>query len=152
MRILTTAAPTLIKASGIRTTKIVAVWPITQHIEGRREVWEMDQCPPTEIDCAYTTSGDYVGDLKFAKYLAGRAIRPEKVDASHTVCSIGYSEPDQAWYGWSHRACVAFRIGDRVFEPEYGDDQTLFTQHGSKEIVSLEDARTAAVAFARYVS
>ena len=30
------------------------------------------------------------------------------------VCSVGFSERDQKWYGWSHRARAGFGIGDKV--------------------------------------
>lgn len=151
MKIVKTAAPTLIKAN-IRTTRIVSSWPITPWIEGRREIWEMaGQDMPTEIDCAYNSNGDYVGDLKFAKFLAGRCIRPEKRNATINICSIGFSVPENSWYGWSHRACISFTLGDRVFEEAYGDDNTLFTQHGAVEITHIDQARIAACAFADYI-
>jgi hypothetical protein len=142
--------PTLVKAN-IETQAIIARWPITAWIEGRREIWTMNGRDPMQIDCAYTVNGDYVGDLKFARFLAGKCIRPEKRDPKHHICSIGYSHPKRAWYGWSHRAYCAFMIGDKIFEPEYGDDNTLYTQHGSKTITNMEEARQAAIAFAEYV-
>lgn len=127
-------------------------WPISNWIEARDVTWTMEGCPPTRMNVAYTKEGKYVGDIEFAKFLAGRCIRPELNDPSHSVCSVGYSAPHNKWYGWSHRATCGFGIGDMVFDENFGDDTTPFVKHGSIRIDSMEQARTAACAFARYVS
>lgn len=41
-------------------------------------------------------------------------IVPQKASPSHTVCSIGFSEKEQKWYGWSHRRYYGFGIGYEV--------------------------------------
>lgn len=66
--------------------------------------------------------------------------------------STGFSEKDQKWYGWSHRAICGFKIGDKIFEEDFGDDKTKFTEHGSKECKTLDDCKKAAQAFSNYVS
>jgi hypothetical protein len=38
----------------------------------------------------------------------------QKRTPESNVCSIGFSERDQKWYGWSHRAYAGFGIGDKV--------------------------------------
>ena len=57
------------------------------------------------------------------KYANGRSkvrfqdwlhIKPEKRSSSHSEPSIGKSEADGKWYGWSHRAVYGFKKGDRV--------------------------------------
>lgn len=65
---------------------------------------------------------------------------------------LGFSEKEQKWYGWSHRAVCGFKVGDKIFEADYGDDETPFTKHGSKECKTLDDCKKAAKAFADYVS
>jgi len=65
---------------------------------------------------------------------------------------IGYSDKEKKWYGWSHRARVGFKVGDRIFQANYGDDHTPFTKHGKKPIKTLADAKKAAERFAKYVS
>ena len=61
---------------------------------------------------AYTPSGDYIGNPKDAYRLCKkRGIKPEKRQVSHSVCSIGFNEREQKWYGWSHRAIYGFGIG-----------------------------------------
>jgi len=65
---------------------------------------------------------------------------------------VGLNEKKGIWYGWSHRAIAGFKIGDKVFEANFGDDSTPFKQHGSKTIKTLDDAKLAAKRFADYVS
>jgi len=48
--------------------------------------------------------------------------------------SIGFNEKEQKWYGWSHRAVASFGIGDKIFEEDFGDDNTPFVKHGSQPI------------------
>ena len=66
--------------------------------------------------------------------------------------STGLDEENGIWYGWSHRALVGFEIGDKIFEPDYGDDKTDFKEHGSKTIKTLDDAKLSAERFSDYVS
>lgn len=67
------------------------------------------------VKSAYTPEGDYIGNPKTAHYLVRKkGINPEKASASHKVCSIGFCEREQKWYGWSHRAIYGFGIGDSV--------------------------------------
>lgn len=68
--------------------------------------------PAMEWTMAYTPSGDYIGDSKWAHRLCvKRGIRPEKNKPDHCTCSIGFSSKDGKWYGWSHRAIFGFKIG-----------------------------------------
>lgn len=127
-------------------------WVITNYIEGRTEVWSMNGCDPTPITAAYTFADEYIGDLRFAKYLAGMCIRPELRTVDSNVCSVGYSAVDLKWYGWSHRALCGFTLGDKLFDEHYGEDDTLFTEHGQTTITTMDEAREAAAAFAAFVS
>ncbi len=65
---------------------------------------------------------------------------------------IGLDEEKGIWYGWSHRAVTGFKIGDKLFDENFGDDKTKFTEHGEKDIKTLEDAKQAAKNFAESVS
>ncbi len=61
---------------------------------------------------AYNLSGDYIGDPKRAYRLCKkRGIKPEKRTIDSNVCSIGFCESEQKWYGWSHRAIYGFGVG-----------------------------------------
>jgi len=41
-------------------------------------------------------------------------IKGEKRSPDHNVNSIGKSEADGKWYGWSHRAVYGFKAGDKI--------------------------------------
>ena len=41
-------------------------------------------------------------------------IKPEKANPNHSIPSIGKSEADGKWYGFSHRAIYGFKKGDRI--------------------------------------
>ena len=101
---------------------------------------------------AYTFDGAYIGRSVFAYHLWKRGIIPELKNSDSTICSIGFCEREQKWYGWSHRAICGFGIGDMIFEEDFGDDRTPFISHGEVEIINLLDARQAAVNFANYVA
>jgi len=75
---------------------------------------EMDGCDPVEITSAYTPGGAYIGDEAWAQKLEELGIAPELRAPDNEVCSIGFCEREQKWYGWSHRAMWGFGIGDTV--------------------------------------
>lgn len=122
--------------------------------ELRTERCAMSGCDePVVLTSAYTPNGDYIGSSKMARYLiVKRGIAPEIAKPDHNICAVGYCQKESKWYGWSHRAMCGFGIGDRLFEEEYGNDQTLFSEHGSETIKNMEEARLAAVRFAESVS
>lgn len=66
--------------------------------------------------------------------------------------ATGLDEDKGIWYGWSHRAIAGFKIGDKIFDENYGDDKTPFSKHGEKDIKNLKDAQVSAERFAKYVS
>lgn len=81
----------------------------------------------------------------------------EEIKKKHNITKtesgcIGLDEDKGIWYGWSHRAIVGFKVGDKIFDPNFGDDKTKFTEHGSKQIKTLNDAKKSAKNFADYVS
>ena len=100
------------------------------------------------VRSAYTPKGHYIGSPKMARFLiVKRGIRPELVDEAHEVCSIGYCEREQKWYGWSHRAICGFGAGDVVAEhPE--DDSSLPVGFVAKDLI---DAKRMAMAFAESI-
>lgn len=123
--------------------------------EVRRELVESpaEDGEPMEMRNAYNPRGEWIGEPKVAYLLVvKRGIAPEKSDPKHVVCSIGFCTNDGKWYGWSHRAIQGFGFGDMIFEEDFGDDNTPFRKHGSKPIVTFEDARKSAIAFAESVS
>jgi len=102
---------------------------------------------------AYNLKDEWIGNSKEAYLLVvKRGIIPEKSKKSHCVCSIGFCNKEQKWYGWSHRALFGFGLGDKIFEEEYGNDHTLFSKHGRITIKNMNDAKKASIAFAESVS
>ncbi len=121
--------------------------------EVRTEIVDDNAGGTLEMKNAYNVHGEWIGEPKFAyRLIVTRGILPEKVNKNRNICSIGYCPRDGRWYGWSHRAIVGFKIGDMIFEEEFGDDDTLFIRHGKKKIKTHADARLSAIRFADYVS
>jgi len=122
---------------------------------------------------AYTPEGNYIGDSRTAYRLCKvRGIKPEispappcADDSPNTVCSIGFSEQQQKWYGWSHRALYGFGVGDKVTSSDHLCSQSGWTdefleEHPECDDVSLpvgfeaktlKDARKMAIAYAEAV-
>lgn len=60
------------------------------------------------------------------------------------------------WVGWSHRAAAAFGIGNMIFDAELlrtdpERENVPIPQVGVRPITTDEEAKEAAIAFARYV-
>ena len=107
---------------------------------------------------AITPAGDYIGDTKMAAMICKRmGISPEIIpNSDHTVCSIGFCEAEQKWYGWSHRAICGFGIGSHVkpgdcaYVPkdlqDFIDDQTRFWSDDYRlNVISVYDFNTDSV-------
>ncbi len=88
---------------------------MTYKIEKR--VDELDPKLTTRVAVS-TIDGGCIGDLDTARMLEHRGIAPQLIDDKHKVCSIGFCDKDQKWYGWSHRAICGFGVGSKV---EKGD-------------------------------
>lgn len=106
----------------------------------------------------------FIGELKDAMYYALRGIRPEKADETDNVCSIGFCEKEQKWYGWSHRAIYGFGIGSEVEEGDCcassGWTDKYLEEHPEEKMKilpvgfkarSLEDTKRMAIVFAESV-
>ena len=64
---------------------------------------------------AFNLDDVYIGNVKLAKYFWKKRIRPIAIPGEkHNICSIGFCEKEQKWYGWSHRAMYGFGIGAEV--------------------------------------
>ena len=114
---------------------------------------------------AYTIpEGYYIGRSRFAYRLWKRyGIKPQIIH-DEEVCSIGFSERDQKWYGWSHRAICGFSIGDEIKEGDStnssGFTDEYLQEHPEKDLSlpmgfkanNLEDCKRMAIAFADSVS
>jgi hypothetical protein len=115
------------------------------------------------LEMAYTPSGDFIGDPNMAKALVEKwGIAPEKINPSFSVCTIGWAERTQKYYGWSNRAIYGFKIGDIVEEGDATSAPEGISPSESPDAKyglpvgfiakTKEDCRRMAIAFARSVS
>ena len=98
---------------------------ITDDTETRTAVSEMQAVleaavPRMTMQSAYTLADEYIGDVDTARLICGKGIKPELRSPEHGVCSIGFCEAEQKWYGWSHRAIYGFGIGSSVKKGDCG--------------------------------
>ena len=121
-------------------------------------------CEDFNMKIAYNYNGAYIGDTKTANRLCiKRGILPQKRTPESNVCSIGYSQKDGKWYGWSHRAICGFKIGDTVKEGDCcatsGWTDEYLKDHPDENVLPVgfkakttEDCKKMAIAFASSVS
>ena len=122
----------------------------------REEIWTFPGLHTLPVKMAYTDKGQWIGSSKLAhRLIVKHGIKPELADWKDSVCSIGFCEKEQRWYGWSHRALQGFGLGDMIFQEKYSTadgGHRQFRQCGKKMITTLDEAKQAAKNFARYVS
>lgn len=85
------------------------------------------------------------------KFFDKHGIVPEKISPDSKVDQIGWSEKEQAWYGWSHRAIYGFKIGDKTGPGKVGYE-LLKKEGGPLVAKTKEDCKKMAIAFAREIS
>ena len=75
-----------------------------------------------DIESVYTLDGKYLGGLDTVEKLPFiRDIAQfEYRTPTSTICSIGFSESEQLWFGWSHRAWYSFGIGSEIKKGDCG--------------------------------
>lgn len=114
--------------------------------EEREETWriEGDDSDPdgTTRFVAYAENGQYIGEPKRIRSLIKKFKISEFINNS-----LGFSEEDQKYYGWSHRAIFGFGIGDKLYEERFENKKNK-----QKIIKTLGDAKKSAINFARSVS
>lgn len=115
----------------------------------REERVKQDGSPAVTLKSAYNLHGDYIGNSKTAYRLCNKlGIKPELIKKSSGCCSIGFSEKDGKWYGWSHRAIAGFKVGHRIGKKVSGFDKLK----KSFKIKTLNEAKQVAIRFADSVS
>ena len=145
-------------------TEVLSVRKYKVGYEVRTENVSMAGNPDTILKSAYTPSGDYIGSRVWGhRLVVRRGITPEKRTSHSNVCSIGFCENEQKWYGWSHRAIYGFGVGDVVKD---GDccatsgwtDEYLADHPEADESLpvgftakTIDDAKRMAIAFAESV-
>jgi hypothetical protein len=104
----------------------------------------------TLMKTAYNLEGQYIGDESTARFLCKkRGIYPELATKSHGVCSIGYDSKKDGYAGWSHRAIYTFKPGHKITKGSVIASKRFPPGYRLK---SMDDAKQAAIAFARGVA
>ena len=63
---------------------------------------------------------------------------------------IGFSEKEQKWYGWSHRAIYGFKVGDKCKDGDLGVGDGYTFKDGDI-LKTLDDCKQRAKDFAKSV-
>lgn len=91
---------------------------MVKQIKARKRLYRVEKrkLPDGQFyDVAVNMYGDYIGDLKTARTLCDkRGIAPEKATPNSKVCSVGFCERENKYYGWSHRAMYGFGVGSKL--------------------------------------
>ena len=106
-----------------------------------------------ELRGAPAFQSDDVGDeawmnesrKKKTDFFEKHGIKKETLPGNN-VPSIGFSETEQKWYGWSHRAIYGFGVGSKVKKGHAGYKGKEWTAK------TLDDAKKMAINFANDVS
>ncbi len=100
----------------------------------------------------YTKKDEHIGDIRSGYDLLHlQDLRGYDSEDSSQICR-GYNPQTNRVCGYSHRSMVCFGIGDKLFESNFGDDNTRFDKHGKVTIKSYESMMQSALNFANYVS
>lgn len=100
--------------------------------------------------------GGYV-DPNMVDFYKKHGIIPQLAQRGHGTCSIGFSEKEQKWYGWSHRAIAGFEVGHVCKADDAGveirsDRSPVWYPKPGFKCKTLEDCKNVAIAFADSVS
>ena len=110
---------------------------------------KLNEMKATIIFNDIVVEGDEQSPLQ--KFFNKHGIVPEKISPSSKVNQIGFSEKEQAWYGWSHRAIYGFKIGTKSGPGKVGYE-TLKKENGPLEAKTLDDCKKMAIAFAKEIA
>lgn len=95
--------------------------------------------------------GAYIGDIETAKSICDKyGINPIK----HPSASIGKSDKDGKWYGWSHRGIYGVKVGEKI-TPKMDllyMEKRKENKDGSYVIKDEDDAKKHAILYSQNVS
>jgi len=123
---------------------------IENHPEMKIDKWYFNDDYPEQgyMYIVRTKKNEYIGNIKDAYYITDlNCLR----SINNTIC-YGWDHKNEKACGWSHRAKMCFGVNDKIFQSNFGDDNTLYKQHGRKTIRNYSDAMEAAKNFAKYIS
>jgi hypothetical protein len=77
-----------------------------------------------EVDLILGNDDSYVclaSDESLVSFMEEHGIEPQSISGiPYAVAQIGFSDKEQKWYGWSHRAIYGFGMGDEITEDSIG--------------------------------
>lgn len=84
----------------------------------------------------------------YQRFFDEHGIVPERITPEAYSCCIGFSEREQKWYGWSHRAIHGHGIGETV-----GPGHLAYNEErGTWTAQTLNDAKQMAIDYYRGVA
>jgi len=97
----------------IKREKVKKLNPKTNRMKTSKKLkYEKTTIPPEKRN--FKNLPRYADGKPKVRFQDWLLIKPEKADSNNQVNSIGKSEADGKWYGWSHRAVYGFGVGDEV--------------------------------------
>lgn len=150
----------------IKMRELEILCDITSEDINTKEHGGSEDKPIIMYSCRSKIDGGYIGTpenaWEYIKELGLSLI--QKANPKNNVCSIGFNEKEERWYGWSHRAIASFGIGDVVKEGDctnssgYTDEYLKYHPEADISLSvgfaakTLEDAKRMAIVFADSVS
>lgn len=81
--------------------------------EVRRETYQHGKDEQTNLT-SYNHKGEYIGTTALAKELCeNMGIVPE-THGDNKVCTVGFAEHVETWYGWGGGAIAGFKVGHKL--------------------------------------
>ena len=113
------AVPSVYSEGDTHTVEVIETLSVGSFIVQRENVRLFPDQPATEMDVVYTnTAGKqhYVGDIAHMVFLMGHGITSflQPSDGTCGTCAVGFNSEENTWFGWSHRATAAFKVGSTV--------------------------------------
>jgi hypothetical protein len=123
--------------------------PKTNRMKTRRStIYHKTNIPPEKR--TFKNLPRYSNDMPKVRFQDWLLIKKGELHGS-TVDSIGKSEADGKWYGWSHRAVYGFKKGDKITAKDYiGRD--FIKKEPPFTIGNEKEAKEMAIAFAKEIS
>jgi len=101
--------------------------------------------PDLRTEYAFTPDGDLIGESQAAQILISKkGIKPELRRSTDQICSIGWSDKTQMYYGWTSGKIRGFKINGKPLES--GDILTDILEIGHIP-KSKEDCKQMAILF-----
>ncbi len=96
-----------------------------------------------------TKKGEYIGEIDEAINLLSLKNFGTQRGNNTSIC-YGYNEENNMSCGFVHNVMHCFKVGDKVFKENFGDENTPYNEHGRKTIKTYSDLMESAINYAKY--